>query len=287
MTLVKKIKDKKVNFEFNKEYINVLTDKISSNDNEFISKSFKEMHPADAADIIEHLNESDREKLVKINDFKVEPEVFVELNESIQAEIIRHLSTDSVVFILKNLEFFKMLELPILVGLSRKSMIYKKLKISPGKALNGTSILNSIAVNLAHPWVEEEHDVDEADVAYRMYETWEILPRKGRVVKNLEENGLLIDGKDNEVSFQISKPLFGASILDANNEKMELEVIKWLNLALALRDAQNDIEDEIESARIREEDDGIDIERIWPKTNPGDLNVKPGAIFRKLSKSKK
>ncbi len=104
MTLVKKIKDKKVNFEFNKEYINVLTDKISTNDNEFISKSFKEMHPADAADIIEHLNESDREKLVKINDFKVEPEVFVELNESIQAEIIRHLSTDSVVFILKNLE---------------------------------------------------------------------------------------------------------------------------------------------------------------------------------------
>ena len=149
------------------------------------------------------------------------------------------------------------------------------------------SILNSIAVNLAHPWVEEEHDVDEADVAYRMSEIWEILPRKGRVVKNLEENGLLIDGKDNEVSFQISKPLFGASILDANNEKMELEVIKWLNLALALRDAQNDVEDEIETARIREEDDGIDIERIWPKTTPGDLNVKPGAIFRKLSKAKK
>ena len=149
------------------------------------------------------------------------------------------------------------------------------------------SILNSIAVNLAHPWVEEEHDVDEADVAYRMSETWEILPRKGRVVKNLEENGLLIDGKDNEVSFQISKPLFGASILDANNEKMELEVIKWLNLALALRDAQNDVEDEIETARIREEDDGIDIERIWPKTTPGDLNVKPGAIFRKISKTKK
>ena len=49
---------------------------------------------------------------------------------------------------------------------------------------------------------------------------------------------------------------------------------------------KDDIEDEIESARIREEDDGIDIERIWPKTNPGDLNVKPGAIFRKLSKSK-
>ena len=104
MTLIKKIKDKKVNFEFNKEYIKVVTDKISSNDTNFISNSFKEMHPADAADIIEHLNESDREKLIKLNNFKIDPEVFVELNESIQTEIINYLSKDSIVFILKNLE---------------------------------------------------------------------------------------------------------------------------------------------------------------------------------------
>ena len=56
MTLVTKIKDKKVNFEFNKEYIKVVTDKIASNDAVFISSAFKEMHPADAADIIEHLS---------------------------------------------------------------------------------------------------------------------------------------------------------------------------------------------------------------------------------------
>tara|TARA_E500000331_G_scaffold131119_1_gene128332 strand:+ start:362 stop:553 length:192 start_codon:yes stop_codon:yes gene_type:complete len=55
MTLVKKIKDKKVNFEFNKEYIKVVRDKIVKNDASFINNSFKEMHPADAADIIEHL----------------------------------------------------------------------------------------------------------------------------------------------------------------------------------------------------------------------------------------
>ena len=63
MTLVKKIKDKKVNFEFNKEFIKVVTDKISSNDAEFITNSFNDMHPADAADIIEHLNENNREKV--------------------------------------------------------------------------------------------------------------------------------------------------------------------------------------------------------------------------------
>ena len=104
MTLVKKIKDKKVNFEFNKEYIKVVTDKISANDALFITNSFNEIHPSDAADIIEHLNENDRENLIKLNNFKIAPEVFVELNESIQTEIIKYLSKDSIVYILKNLE---------------------------------------------------------------------------------------------------------------------------------------------------------------------------------------
>ena len=97
MSLVKKIKDKKVNFEFNKEYIKVVTSKIANNDALFITDSFKEMHPADAADIIEHLNQSDRESLIKLNNFKIDPEVFVELNESIQTEIITYLSSDSIV----------------------------------------------------------------------------------------------------------------------------------------------------------------------------------------------
>ena len=62
------------------------------------------MHPADAADIVEHLSQNDRENLIKLNNFKIDPEVFVELNESIQAEMITYLSSDSIVNILKNLE---------------------------------------------------------------------------------------------------------------------------------------------------------------------------------------
>jgi len=104
MTLNKKIKDKKVNFEFNKEYIKVVTEKIASNDALFITNSFKEMHPADAADIIEHLSLNDRESLIKLNNFKIDPEVFIELNESVQSEIIKYLSSDSIVSILKNLD---------------------------------------------------------------------------------------------------------------------------------------------------------------------------------------
>ena len=104
MAFIKKIKDKKVNFEFNKEYIRVVNEKIQSNDALFITNFFKEMHPADAADIIEHLNENDREKLIKLNNFKIDPEVFIELNESIQAEIIKYLSSEAIVSILQNLE---------------------------------------------------------------------------------------------------------------------------------------------------------------------------------------
>jgi magnesium transporter len=104
MSLIKKIKDKKVNFEFNKEYINVVTSKIANNDALFITNSFKEMHPADAADIIENLNQNDRESLIKLNNFKIDPQVFIELNESVQSEIIKYLSSDSIVTILKNLE---------------------------------------------------------------------------------------------------------------------------------------------------------------------------------------
>ena len=104
MTLIKKLKDKKVNFEFNKEYIRLVNEKIQNNDALFITNAFKEIHPADAADIIENLNENDREKLIKLNSFKIDPEVFIELNESIQSEIIKYLSSETIISILKNLE---------------------------------------------------------------------------------------------------------------------------------------------------------------------------------------
>lgn len=48
--------------------------------------------------------------------------------------------------ILAHLDHFQFLELPILVGLSRKSMIYKTLGINAQEALNGTTALNSMAV---------------------------------------------------------------------------------------------------------------------------------------------
>ena len=63
--------------------------------------------------------------------------------------------------LLKHLDDFKIFELPLLVGVSRKSMINKVLEIKPGEALNGTSILNSFAL-LGGANILRVHDVKEA-----------------------------------------------------------------------------------------------------------------------------
>ncbi len=63
--------------------------------------------------------------------------------------------------LLNNLELFKHLEFPVLVGVSRKSMIYKTLDISAKNALNGTTTLNTIAL-LKGAKILRVHDVKEA-----------------------------------------------------------------------------------------------------------------------------
>ena len=63
--------------------------------------------------------------------------------------------------LLKNLSFFKELGCPILVGISRKSMIYKVLKTDPQNSLNGTTCLNTISLmNGAN--ILRVHDVRQA-----------------------------------------------------------------------------------------------------------------------------
>ena len=63
--------------------------------------------------------------------------------------------------ILQKLGLFEMLELPLLVGFSRKSMIYKTLNSNAQEALNGTSVLNTIALTKGAK-ILRVHDVKEA-----------------------------------------------------------------------------------------------------------------------------
>ena len=63
--------------------------------------------------------------------------------------------------ILQKLELFSILELPILIGVSRKSMIYKPLNNTIEEALNGTTVLNTIALTKGAN-ILRVHDVKEA-----------------------------------------------------------------------------------------------------------------------------
>ena len=71
--------------------------------------------------------------------------------------------------ILNNLEKFKILELPVLAGFSRKSMIYKTLKTSSENALNGTSSLNTIAL-IKGAKILRVHDIKEAKECIILHE---------------------------------------------------------------------------------------------------------------------
>ncbi len=127
MSLTKEIKDKKVNFEFNKEFINVFSKKIKDNDTEFLNKTLKELHPADSADIIENLVPENRSKLIELEGFYLDPEIFIELNESIQTEIFIILSTESIVNILKRLESDNALKIIENLDEKRKNVVLEKL----------------------------------------------------------------------------------------------------------------------------------------------------------------
>lgn len=63
--------------------------------------------------------------------------------------------------ILKSLEIFKMLGKPVMTGISRKSTIYKTLEINADDALNGTTVMNTIAL-LNGANILRVHDVKEA-----------------------------------------------------------------------------------------------------------------------------
>ena len=63
--------------------------------------------------------------------------------------------------VLNKLELFSLLDLPLLAGISRKSMIYKVLEKTAKDALNGTTVLNTIAVQKGAK-ILRVHDVKEA-----------------------------------------------------------------------------------------------------------------------------
>ncbi|MCB0465765.1 MAG: dihydropteroate synthase [Aequorivita sp.] len=121
--------------------------------------------------------------MLKLADYKnVTVEVLKDLSEKIalgRAEGINDIIADpgfgfaktreQSFQLLNNLELFENLEVPILVGVSRKSMIYKTLETSAENALNGTTSLNTIAL-LKGASILRVHDVKEAVECVKLFQ---------------------------------------------------------------------------------------------------------------------
>jgi dihydropteroate synthase len=71
--------------------------------------------------------------------------------------------------LLNKLDYFKIFELPILAGISRKSMINRVLGTSPANALNGTTVLNTVALQKGASMLRV-HDAKEAAQAIKLIE---------------------------------------------------------------------------------------------------------------------
>jgi dihydropteroate synthase len=72
--------------------------------------------------------------------------------------------------LLEKLNYLKTLKMPILVGLSRKSMIYKTLNLGPENSLNGTTVLNTIAL-MNGAGIIRVHDVKECVEAVKLFKS--------------------------------------------------------------------------------------------------------------------
>lgn len=77
--------------------------------------------------------------------------------------------------LLKNLEAFAMLNKPVLAGLSRKSTIYKTLNTTADNALNGTTVLNTLALQHGAS-ILRVHDVKEAKEVVTLFKAYKNAP---------------------------------------------------------------------------------------------------------------
>ncbi len=127
MSLIKSIGNKKVNLDFNKNFITIFSDKINISDLQFINQTLKDLHPSDTANLIENLAVETRIKLIEIESFNLAPEIFIELNESIQSEVLMLLSIDSIANIVKRLESDNAVAILENLDLSKKNLILDKL----------------------------------------------------------------------------------------------------------------------------------------------------------------
>ncbi|TAF64168.1 MAG: dihydropteroate synthase [Cytophagales bacterium] len=116
----------------------------------------------DYEDIIKEVYRYFQEKITLLHSLKVK-DIVIDLGFGFAKNVSQNFQ------LLKNLPIFQPLNLPILVGVSRKSMVYKTLQTTPDFALNGTTALHSWAL-MQGANILRVHDVKEANEVIELWE---------------------------------------------------------------------------------------------------------------------
>ena len=127
MALLKSTGNKKVNLDFNKEFISTFSNNIENRNVDFINQTLNDLHAADIANLIENLNIDTRTKLIEIESFNIDPEIFIELNESVQSEVLQQLSIDSLTKIIRRLESDNAIKILENINKDSKEKVLEKL----------------------------------------------------------------------------------------------------------------------------------------------------------------
>jgi len=127
MALLKSTGNKKVNLDFNKEFISTFSNNIENRNVDFINQTLNDLHAADIANLIENLNIDTRTKLIEIESFNIDPEIFIELNESVQSEVLQQLSIDSLTKIRRRLESDNAIKILENINKDTKEKVLEKL----------------------------------------------------------------------------------------------------------------------------------------------------------------
>jgi len=127
MALLKSTGNKKVNLDFNKEFISTFSNNIENRNVDFINQTLNDLHAADIANLIENLNIDTRTKLIEIESFNIDPEIFIELNESVQSEVLQQLSIDSLTKIIRRLESDNAIKILENINKETKEKVLEKL----------------------------------------------------------------------------------------------------------------------------------------------------------------
>ena len=127
MALLKSTGNKKVNLDFNKEFISTFSNNIENRNVDFINQTLNNLHAADIANLIENLNIDTRTKLIEIESFNIDPEIFIELNESVQSEVLQQLSIDSLTKIIRRLESDNAIKILENINKDTKEKVLEKL----------------------------------------------------------------------------------------------------------------------------------------------------------------